>query len=69
MSTRVTPSRRTSTSPRALSRMRAGRAARRDVRNKERQLTRALAGDFGAGVQADVVAARHRSVSQHGPAA
>ena len=69
MPTRVTQSRRPSTSPLALSRVRAGRVARREVRSKERQLTRALAGDFGAGVQADVLAARCRSLSQHGPAA
>ena len=67
MSTRVTPSRRRS--PLALSRVRAGRAARREVRSKEQQLTQALAGDFGPGVLADVMAARYRSVSQHGPAA
>lgn len=69
MSTRVTPSRRTSTSPRALSRARAGLAARREVRRREQELTRALAGDLGPGVQADVWAALSRSAWQHGSAA
>lgn len=61
MSTRVTPSRPTSTSPSALSRVRTGMAARREVRRRDQELTRALAGDLGPGVKADVWAALSRS--------
>ena len=67
MNTRVT--RPTSTSPSPLSRVRAGLVARREARLKEQELVRALAGDLGPGVQADVWAALSRSAWQHGSAA
>ena len=57
MPTRVTPSALT------LPRLRQGRAVRRRVKRADQHLARALAGDFGAGVQADVLAAQNRTAA------
>ena len=55
--------------PRALSRLLARRATRHQIVLQERQLARALAGDFGPGVRADVAAAQYRSAVRHRTAA
>ena len=69
MNARPTPSAPLRSTARALSRVLEGRATRRQAVLQERQLACALAGDFGAGVRADVVAAQHRSAVQHRTAA
>lgn len=71
MRTRVTPSapHRTSKGPLAGSRVMARLAARRRAVRGEQRLARALAGDFGPGVQADVRAAQGRLAAQQQAAA
>ena len=65
MHARPTPSASPRSTPRALSRLLARRATRRQTALQERQLARALAGDFGPGVRADVAAAQYRSAARH----
>lgn len=63
MPARVTASHASRPRLRGLSRLVEGRAARREAVRGQRELARALAGDFGPGVQADVLAARDRSMA------
>lgn len=68
MSDRNAPSAST-TSRLGLSRLRLVPVGRRQARRPESELARALAGEFGPGVQADVVAAQYRSATQQATAA
>lgn len=52
-----------------VSRLLERRAAHREAVRGEQRLARALAGDFGRGVQADVMAAQEREAAPHRTAA
>lgn len=71
MQARTTPSApgAPSGTPPGLSRLLRVGAARRRAAQGQQQLGRALAGDFGPGVRADVLAAQHRLAAQDRSAA
>ena len=63
MQARVTPSTTRRTTARALGSLLERRAARRQALRREQQLTHALAGDYGRGVRAEVLAAQARTAA------
>lgn len=60
MPTRVTPTTTSRTPKSAVLHLLERKAARRRARQQEQQLALALAGEFGPGVQSDVIAAQAR---------